>query len=110
MYHPDNLDYFYKESLKYTTAEIEELKEKLIIGDEKAVEVITKVVETALMRALDIVSPKERKYIDVLIELKKNHNNLASYSKNLLKEKKLVCEALEIDVLSAKNINIFGLS
>ena len=62
------------------------------------------------MRALDVVHPEERKYIDILIELQKNHINLASYSKELLKKEKSIFEALAIDVLSPENLNIFGMN
>lgn len=110
MYHPDNLEYFYNESLKYTTAQIEVLRENLIIGEKEAIKAITKMVQTLLMRALDVVDPKERKYIEVLIELQKNHTNLASYSKKILKKEKSIFEALAIDVLSRKNLNVFEIN
>lgn len=110
MYHSDNLEYFYSQSLKSTTAQIETLRENLITGEKEAIKAITKMVETLLMRALDVVHPEERKYIDILIELQKNHINLASYSKELLKKERSIFEALAIDVLSPENVNIFGMN
>ena len=62
------------------------------------------------MRALDVAHPEERKYIDVLIKLQKNHVNIASYSKELLKKGESIMEALAIDVLSPENLNVFGMN
>lgn len=109
LYHKDNLEYFYQESLKSSTVEIERLREQLITGEEEALKRITQVVETLLMRAIDVVSSEERKYIDLLIKLQKNHINLASYSKELLKKENSIQDALSIDVLSLENLKIFGL-
>ena len=110
IYHTGNLEYFYNESLKCTTAQIETLKENLITGEKEAIKAITKMVETLLMRALDVVHPEERKYIDVLIKLQKNHINLASYSKELLKKEKSLIEALTIDALSLEEQKVFGMN
>ncbi|MFZ7133773.1 MAG: glutamate-cysteine ligase family protein [Eubacteriales bacterium] len=76
LYHEDQLDYFYKRSLCYTNQDIQELKDGLIVGNEKVIEQIQGLIQEVLQKAIVGLEENEKQFLMPLIELSNQYMNL----------------------------------
>lgn len=77
MYNDENLEYFYQLSLGYKNQDIQDNKDNLIRGDEKALDMAREFIKDILSRGLKGLSEEEKHFLKPLISLNSKYINLA---------------------------------